>query len=140
MISSEIHQRRLDMSTKGIKTTSTAAILGLAVLVAGALAQAARNQVLTKTQTRAQVRGQFVDQDGDGINDRLRDHDSDGIPNCQDPDWAKPSGGTGTKSQFGRNGGESWNRGSFRGQQGGPGTGACDGTGPKGPGKGRRNG
>ena len=28
----------------------------------------------------------WVDEDGDGINDRQQDDDGDGIPNCQDPD------------------------------------------------------
>ena len=28
----------------------------------------------------------FIDRDGDGFNDRARDHDGDGIPNSLDPD------------------------------------------------------
>ena len=32
----------------------------------------------------------FIDEDGDGINDLMRDDDGDGIPNCQDPDWTCP--------------------------------------------------
>gem|GEM_PF-7093568 len=31
----------------------------------------------------------FVDLDGDGINDNAPDHDGDGIPNGLDPDWVK---------------------------------------------------
>lgn len=31
----------------------------------------------------------FVDENGDGINDLAPDHDGDGIPNGQDPDWVK---------------------------------------------------
>ena len=31
----------------------------------------------------------FVDEDGDGVNDLARDHDGDGLPNGQDPDWVK---------------------------------------------------
>ena len=31
----------------------------------------------------------FVDEDGDGINDRARDHDGDGLPNGKDPDWVR---------------------------------------------------
>jgi hypothetical protein len=130
------------MSTMKFKKAGAATILGLAVLAMGALAQTAGNQVQTKTQTRARVRAMFVDQNGDGINDMLRDHDNDGIPNCQDADWTRPQDGTGMKNQFGRKSGESWGRGSFRGSQGpfGTGTGVCDGTGPKGLGKGRKNG
>lgn len=33
----------------------------------------------------------FIDEDGDGINDLSADFDGDGIPNCQDPDY-KPIG------------------------------------------------
>jgi len=44
--------------------------------------------------------GGFVDEDGDGVNDRLMDADKDGVPNCQDSDWVKPQDGTGNK--FGR--------------------------------------
>lgn len=35
----------------------------------------------------------FIDENGDGINDNYRDHDGDGIPNYQDPDWQKPQDG-----------------------------------------------
>jgi len=45
-----------------------------------------------------------------------RDDDGDGIPNGQDPDYVKPKDGTGN------------------GRKTGVGTGACDGTGPKGRG------
>jgi len=128
------------MSTKKFKQAGAVAVLGFAVLATGALAQTAGEQIQKRTQTRAQVRAQFVDQNGDGINDCLRDHDNDGIPNRQDPDWTRPQDGTGVKNQFGRQNGESWNRGSFRGQQGPFGTGVCDGSGPKGKAKGRRNG
>ena len=31
----------------------------------------------------------FVDENGDGINDLAPDHDGDGVPNGQDPDWVK---------------------------------------------------
>ena len=126
------------MSTKKFNKVGAAVILGLAVLAAGAFAQTVGEPL--RTQTRAQVRAQFVDQNGDGINDCLRDHDNDGVPNRQDPDWTRPQDGTGLKNQFGRKSGEGWNRGTFRGQQGPFGTGVCDGTGPKGMGKGRRNG
>ena len=126
------------MSTKTFKKAGAAAILGLAVLATGAVAQTAGNLLQTQTQTRARVRAQFVDQNGDGINDCLRDHDNDGVPNRQDPDWTRPQDGTGMKNQFGRKSGESWGRGSFTGAKGPFGTGVCDGTGPKGMAKGRK--
>ena len=41
----------------------------------------------------------FVDEDGDGINDLARDHDGDGLPNGQDPDWVKnKQDGTGAQA------------------------------------------
>ncbi len=61
-----------------------------------------RNQLRVKEQTQEKVglekklrertRQQvgFIDEDGDGINDLMQDHDNDGIPNCQDPDWTCP--------------------------------------------------
>ena len=81
----------------------------------------------------------FIDENGDGINDNFRDHDGDGIPNHLDPDWTRPKDGSGY-----RNG----NLRSFRearslGQ--GFGNGICDGAqqririGGKGAGQGRRN-
>jgi len=126
------------MSTKKFKKAGGMAILGLIVLATGALAQTAGDQLQMRTQTRTQARAQFLDQNGDGINDCIRDHDGDGIPNRQDPDWTRPQDGTGMKNQFGRKSGEGWSRGSFQGQQGPFGTGVCDGTGPKGKAKGRR--
>lgn len=77
------------------------------------------------------------------------DDDGDGIPNGQDPDYVKPKDGTG--HQFGKlNGAKMMNGkvngygpGNGSGNQGigprdgtgfGPGTGTCDGTGPKGRG------
>lgn len=75
------------------------------------------NQVHVKArvETRAQIQTQnklksgtqFIDQNGDGINDLFRDHDNDGIPNGQDPDWIRPQDGTGYKE--GRNGKDSQN-------------------------------
>jgi hypothetical protein len=54
-----------------------------------------RNEVQTKNQDRVRNRILFVDENGDGISDFARDHDNDGIPNCQDPDWTRPEDGTG---------------------------------------------
>jgi len=90
-----------------------------------------RNKVQTEvqTQTQAQTRNRlmFVDENGDGINDLARDHDNDGIPNCQDPDWTRPEDGSGYMNRFGnaseankfeyRNryySGTGWNKASFR--------------------------
>ena len=105
---------------------------------------------LTRTNTRTRNRIMFVDENGDGVNDLARDHDGDGIPNGQDPDWAAPKDGTGYKeaaqtkakkgnaeSGAGLASKAQWNKASFRagkaGMSGvGTGTGVCDGTGPKG--------
>jgi len=90
-----------------------------------------RNEVRTEVQTKAQERIRnrvlFVDENGDGISDSARDHDNDGIPNCQDPDWTRPEDGTGymnrhknasSSNQFEyRNryySGKGWNKASFR--------------------------
>jgi len=81
----------------------------------------------------------FVDENGDGINDNFRDHDGDGIPNHDDPDWTRPGDGTGYKNgwqqnQQNRNNNRSQTRSSNRNTyrnnvQTGTGTGTCDGTG-----------
>ena len=44
----------------------------------------------------------FIDENGDGINDNFRDHDGDGIPNHDDPDWVRPQDGTGNGAQKGK--------------------------------------
>ncbi len=113
-----------------------------------------------RTETRTLRRVRFMDENGDGINDLGRDHDGDGIPNGQDPDWVAPKDGTGyqvkaqTKAKKGQaeNGIMSglankagWSKESFRsgkaGMSGmGNGTGICNGTFPMGKSarKGRR--
>ncbi len=70
----------------------------------------------------------FVDEDGDGINDNLRDADKDGVPNCQDGDWVRPMDGSGAKAGKGARGGRGFgkgpagqNSGSQPGNQGGKG-------------------
>jgi hypothetical protein len=117
--------------------------------------EAQQNKVQTKSELRHRNRVSFIDENGDGINDLAKDADGDGIPNGQDPDWTKPEDGTGYKEQNrvgqpaaeemtqGQRSGKvvksSFGKGSFR--QGTmaagrtTGTGACDGTGPKGTAK-----
>ena len=75
-----------------------------------------RNQVSVKAKPQNrfefQNRMMFVDENGDGICDGLGDHDNDGIPNGQDPDWTKPKDGTGNqfkKGNGGQNGNENGN-------------------------------
>jgi len=60
----------------------------------------AQNKLQTKSEFRHRNRIAFVDENGDGINDLAKDADGDGIPNGQDPDWAKPADGTGYQGQF----------------------------------------
>jgi len=129
-------------------------LLGAGLVVAGGNLQAQdQNVVNTQVRAKAQAGILVVDENGDGICDLARDHDGDGIPNCQDADWTKPEDGTGYQSRKGMNpdaqrgmmgngnrfgnqsgnqNGNSWNRQSFGQSQGAFGTGVCDGTGPKG--------
>ncbi|MBN2409888.1 MAG: hypothetical protein JXE07_09135 [Candidatus Aminicenantes bacterium] len=106
-----------------------------------------------KTQPQVQTRLRFMDQNGDGINDFWRDHDNDGVPNCQDRDWTRPGDGTGYQNQFARKGpqnqmtnrrgflgNQEWSNSSFRHGFKGMGGGVCDGTGPKGSGQRRGRG
>ncbi len=58
------------------------------------------------------IMGNFIDLNGDGLNDNAQDADGDGTPNGQDSDYVCPQTGTGSGS--------------------GSGSGTCDGTGPKG--------
>ncbi len=84
-------------------------------------------EVQTQPKTRVRNRLMFVDENGDGISDFARDHDNDGIPNCQDPDWAPPEDGSGYMNRYKnasaankfeyRNkfySGKGWNKASFR--------------------------
>lgn len=117
-------------------------VLGLSALGLDAYAQgnttSAGQAAAARRQFRNQAQNRFMDQDCDGINDNFRDHDNDGIPNGQDPDWAPPKDGTGYKNRNGRTGvsgngnGSGLNKSSFRGRGAGPGSGICDGTGPHG--------
>lgn len=110
-----------------------------------------QQQLLQRAGTRVQNRILFVDENGDGICDFARDHDNDGIPNGQDPDWVRPQDGTGFMNKKGnssisnqmRNGsgnssGKAWGRQDFGQNRGSFGNGVCDGSGPRG--KSGRNG
>ena len=142
-----------------MSTKKALALTGLLLILGAGLASAqeqkqaeiadkAQNRVQAKFLSRAQTRLQFQDQNGDGINDFQRDHDNDGIPNCQDPDWTRPGNGTGYKNRLGQSGshpqfgnrkgfygGQDWSNSSFRNGQRGTGGGVCDGTGPNGIGR-----
>ncbi|MGB3861727.1 MAG: hypothetical protein WA915_06560 [Candidatus Aminicenantaceae bacterium] len=116
-----------------------------------------RVEVKPQNKLQFQFRMMFVDENGDGICDGLRDHDNDGIPNGQDPDWTKPKDGTGNQfkkgngnqngngngnqnqnsnNQYGNKsefrGGNGLSKQSFRQHKSGLGNGLCDSTGPKG--------
>ena len=89
------------------------ALAGILLILAGGIVFADdpgqvrdRNQVNVKAKpqnkSQYQNRLMFVDEDGDGICDALRDHDNDGIPNGQDPDWNKPQDGTGNQFKKGK--------------------------------------
>jgi len=106
-----------------------------------------RNEVRKRTETQPRYQYRFVDENGDGINDFFRDHDGDGVPNCQDSDWTRPKDGTGNKGRFGTTAGaggpvgmkqgfrgrsQGMTGGAGRGGQRALGGGVCDGTGPKG--------
>ncbi|MEW6411579.1 MAG: hypothetical protein AB1483_03795 [Candidatus Zixiibacteriota bacterium] len=43
----------------------------------------------------------FVDLNGDGFNDNMKDDDGDGIPNCIDEDYVKECDGEGTMTKSG---------------------------------------
>ena len=119
-------------------------IAAFGLLIAGSLPAAAaqdQTKVQAKAQQQTQQRARFVDQNGDGICDFARDHDNDGVPNCQDPDWKRPQDGTGNKARLAKGAGNQtgsrgpgWKAASFWGGRGQFGSGVCDGTGPKGKG------
>lgn len=89
--------------------------------------QSGKKEMQKKNQQVAN-RIRFIDEDGDGISDRYRDFDGDGIPNCQDPDWNRPANGQGYKNgergnvnmqnrganQKGMQGMNNWNKNQFR--------------------------
>lgn len=147
-----------------MRTTMTAGLMGMLMVSvaifllfqpAGAYAQGQAND----------DRG-FVDDNADGLNDNARDHDGDGIPNGQDPDYdgQNPMRGNGQMGFVDEDGdgindrcldedGDGIPNGQdpdfeppkdgtgrkFRRGHGQGGGGDCDGTGPKGAGS-RRGG
>jgi hypothetical protein len=163
---SQFNSRRLDMSTKkAVALAGMLFILGAGLALAQTQTKAAetnmaQNRVNTQVQGQVQNRNLFQtrtsttagimynDENGDGICDVFRDHDNDGVPNCQDPDWQAPKDGTGYKTPArataagarlgaaggGFRGGNMLGNAAFRKGLGGRGlgTGVCDGTGPKG--------
>lgn len=106
--------------------------------------KATRNTFQNKVKLDFQAGPFFIDEDGDGICDFARDHDNDGIPNSQDPDWERPQDGSGYKqrngntsgNQFGNKNGfqgqNAWKNQSLRQNRRNFGSGICDGTGPMG--------
>jgi len=92
-----------------------------------------RNGAQNAEQTPFQNRLKFRDENGDGICDSYRDHDNDGIPNGQDPDWSRVKEGKGSQGRFGnkssgskqglRNGKGSSNKQTFRKSRGKAGVG-----------------
>lgn len=71
----------------------------------------------------------FIDQDGDGICDLAYDHDNDGIPNNQDPDFQRPQDGTGQMKRNGQAAAFGFRNGAGQFQNG-----VCMGSGPQGQG------
>lgn len=72
------------------------------VTLAAALILVGTNEVSAQDRGNGYTVRGFVDNDGDGFNDLAPDHDGDGIPNGQDPDYVRPQDGTG--NQFGNGG------------------------------------
>ena len=71
----------------GVAVLTTAVMV---VLSQSLLAQDKEKEETFKNQQVSHNR-HFVDENGDGFNDNAPDHDGDGIPNGQDPDY-EPSG------------------------------------------------
>jgi len=130
------------MRFKKMMVAGAVLALGLSIsgfeAFAGQAANTAGNGAAARRQYRNQAQCRFMDQNCDGINDNFRDHDNDGIPNGQDPDWKAPRDGSGYQGRNGRtsvsgNGNQGGlNKAFFRARGGGPGSNLCDGTGPHG--------
>ena len=122
-------------------TTKISYIIGLAILLGFFFIS---NSSYAQQGKGSKAGRGFVDLNGDGINDYAIDSDNDGVPNCLDPDFVRPMDGSGRKLMKGsaaKKGIGGYGPGNGTGNQGvgpkdgtgyGPGTGVCDGTGPKG--------
>lgn len=80
----------------------------------------------------------FIDENGDGINDNFRDHDGDGIPNHDDPDWTRPQDGSGYQNGWQHRNSTEGRRAKRQNGNGHAfrnvhrfGDGVCDGNGPQ---------
>jgi hypothetical protein len=128
-------------------------ILGFGTNIMAQNGKGAPDKVRTGwTENRPGARLFFMDENGDGICDHFQDHDGDGTPNGQDPDWERPKDGSGSQKRLGKqqdgnafahrnsfrenNGGGQYNR-SFRYRRNQAGDPGCDDSGPKGNGSGR---
>lgn len=130
---------------KALALMGSIMILGAGLLLAGDSPQkAARNTFQNRVKSEFQAGPFFVDENGDGICDFARDHDNDGIPNCQDKDWTRPKDGSGFKGRFGDSSsanrfgnkdgfraGNAWNNQSSKQNRKNFGGSICDGSGPK---------
>lgn len=138
---------------KTLALVGSMVILGFGLVLAeDSPQQAARNTFKNRVNLDFRAGPFFIDEDGDGICDFARDHDNDGIPNRQDPDWARPQDGTGYQERNGNNsanrfgnkigfGGENaWKNQSLRQNRRNFASGICKGTGPKGQGGRKGNG
>ena len=105
----------------------------------------AGNTLKGETKSPLQNRLMFRDENGDGICDSSRDHENDGVPNGQDPDWSRGKDGKGNQSRFGNNnlnskygirngqgGGNNWSNQSFRQSRSGGSKGVCGRAGSQG--------
>jgi hypothetical protein len=139
---------------KAIAWMGSLLILGLGlVFSADSPQKAARNSFQNAVKSGFKAGPFFVDENGDGICDRAPDHDNDGIPNRQDPDWAQRKDGSNFqnknennassdqfRNRFSHREKNTWNRQSARQNRENFGTGECDGLGPKGRGSKKGNG
>ena len=73
---------------------------------------------LTSETEKVTLEKNFIDADGDGVNDNALDADGDGIPNGQDPDYIRPQDGSGQMKRIG----EKENKGSGLGGEDGTST------------------
>jgi hypothetical protein len=79
-----------------MKRTAVLFAIALMVLITGsAWADNGSGKAQDKAQGSGHRIGGFVDENGDGFNDRAPDADGDGIPNGVDPDYQRPRDGSG---------------------------------------------